>query len=133
MAITAGIAKLGLVHILIAVTIHTGHGNFGVGITAVAIAAQGLGMGPRKGKARVLVVVEFCFLPTVIRVAVLALCAKAACMHILDGVAVVAGCRHTLVNFANVTRHAIYFGMLAEQRKFRLAVIEACDLFPAFR
>lgn len=132
-AIRAILAKACLVHILFCVAADAFHRNFIGEIPAVAILARGLGMGAAKRKAGILVMVKFGLPPTFRAMAGLAFCAKTPLMHILDGMAVIAGGRQVLINFAEMTVRASHILVLARQRKFCLRMIKGRNLGPLAR
>lgn len=97
----------------------------------MAISTLGFGMSAKQREFGLLRVIELCAFPGFNCVAILALGAKFAAMHILQGVAIVAGGGQAFVNFADMAGKAGCLGVATTQWEFGFFVIKDRNLFPA--
>ena len=130
MAGTALRAKLGLVHVLPGMTINAQLRNLDQHRSAVAGLASSLCVSADEREPGLLGMVEPGIFPLCLVMAGLARAAEPALMNVLYGVAIIAGCRLTLIDFAKVTGGTGYAGVLAAQRESCLAMIKSYRVPP---
>ena len=122
--------QLGLMYVLLLVARNTLHRQLGLDVGAMAVTTLSLGMCAFERKVRLAAMVELRVFPLFNAVTVFAFHAELARMHIIDGMAIIAGHRHTGIDFPGMAGDALRLGVRAAQLELGLVVIKRFGFFP---